>query len=100
MTRKRNKRAEEARAWLEAKLAEMHARLAAPLPEVPKPKPLRYQLSRDLQRPQVPSCPPDIPRWEWDAAALNVQRGSAPSLIKKGSDIPSDWTMRRNGFAS
>jgi hypothetical protein len=37
---------------------------------------------------------------EWAAAARNVELGSAPSTIAAGSDIPSDETMRRNGFAS
>jgi hypothetical protein len=36
---------------------------------------------------------------EWAAAAANVSAGSASSNIATGSDVPSDETMRRNGFA-
>jgi hypothetical protein len=35
---------------------------------------------------------------EWAAAAANVAAGSAPSNIAAGSDVPSDFTMRLNGF--
>jgi hypothetical protein len=35
---------------------------------------------------------------EWAEAARNVELGSAPSTIAKGSDVPSDFTMRRNGL--
>jgi hypothetical protein len=44
-------------------------------------------------------CETEIDPREWAAAARNVELGSAASTIKKGSDIPSDETMRRNGFA-
>ena len=37
---------------------------------------------------------------EWAAAAANVAAGSAPSTIAKGSDIPSDMTMRLNGLTT
>jgi hypothetical protein len=36
---------------------------------------------------------------EWAEAAANVAAGSASSNIAAGSDVPSDETMRRNGFA-
>jgi hypothetical protein len=35
---------------------------------------------------------------QWAEAARNVELGSAPSTIAKGSDVPSDFTMRRNGL--
>jgi hypothetical protein len=35
---------------------------------------------------------------EWAEAARNVELGSAPSTIAKGSDVPSDFTMRLNGL--
>jgi hypothetical protein len=36
---------------------------------------------------------------EWAAAARNVELGSAPSSIAKGSDIPNDFVLRRMGLA-
>jgi len=35
---------------------------------------------------------------EWASARRNVELGSTASSIAKGSDTPSDWTMRRNGL--
>jgi hypothetical protein len=36
---------------------------------------------------------------EWAAAARNVELGSSPSSIAKGSDIPNDFVLRRMGLA-
>jgi hypothetical protein len=36
---------------------------------------------------------------EWAAAARNVELGSAPSTIAKGSDIPNDFVLRVTGLA-
>jgi hypothetical protein len=35
---------------------------------------------------------------DWASARRNVELGSTASSIAKGSDTPSDWTMRRNGL--
>jgi hypothetical protein len=59
-------------------------------------------------RPRVPT--PILAAWDGSSAwwpddeidpaeaAHNVELGSAPSTIAKGSDVPSDFTMRRNGL--
>jgi hypothetical protein len=45
-------------------------------------------------------CPDDeIDAREWAAAARNVELGSSPSSIAKGSDIPNDFVLRRMGLA-
>jgi len=36
---------------------------------------------------------------KWAAAARNVELGSSPSSIAKGSDIPNDFVLRRMGLA-
>jgi hypothetical protein len=87
--------------WLMRKLRGLHERSLAPDPVLPKPAP-RYRLSKDC-RPKPPAipveAPPGVSKAEWLEAARNVAFGSAPSTIAAGGDIPSDWTMRRNGFA-
>jgi hypothetical protein len=61
----------------------------------------RYQLAPEY-KPKQPStipveCPAGIPKSEWREAARNVELGSAPSAIRAGSDVPSDFTLRRMG---
>jgi hypothetical protein len=88
--------------WLEAKLRQIAQRHQHPVPEAAKPKPgPRYKLAAEhkpkaLAPPFEP--PPGVPASEWAAAQRNVAAGSAPSAIAAGSDIPSDFTMRRNGL--
>jgi hypothetical protein len=41
----------------------------------------------------------EIDAAEWAAAARNVELGSSPSSIAKGSDIPNDFVLRRMGLA-
>jgi hypothetical protein len=87
--------------WLLRKLRGLYERSAAPDLVLPKPAP-RYRLSKDY-RPKPPAipveAPPGVSKSEWREAARNVAFGSVPSTIAAGSDTPSDWTMRRNGFA-
>jgi hypothetical protein len=89
-------------AWLIAKIEAISERRASsPLPE-PAEKPKRYQLSADIAHAQqLPSfeCPAGTPRQEWDAAVAAVRAGSAPSTIAKGSDVPSDFSLRIMGLA-
>jgi hypothetical protein len=70
--------------------------LAEPDPK-PSPKPKR------TRKPVAPTPllqpPPGTSVAEWQVALENVRAGSAPSTIAKGSDIPSDFTLRRNGLA-
>jgi hypothetical protein len=40
----------------------------------------------------------EIDAREWAVAARNVELGSTPSAIAKGSDTPSDFTLRRSGL--
>jgi hypothetical protein len=90
-----------AREWIEAKLREMAERRAQPLPELPPPPRKRYQLSKDVARKApAPSfeCPLSVPAAEWAIAVRNVKFGSTASVIAAGSDIPSDFTLRRNGL--
>jgi hypothetical protein len=76
-------------------------------PEVVKPKPeakpeAPYQLAREYQprTPAIPlAAPAGVSAEEWAEAARNVAMGSAPSAIKKGSDIPNDFVLRRMGLA-
>lgn len=92
----------ETGASLLEKLQAMAAAHVTPLPAPPPPsKPPRYQLAANFDGRKLPplEAPPGVPAAEWREAQRNVQFGSAPSTIKKGSNIPSDWTMRRNGFA-
>jgi hypothetical protein len=92
----------EAQAWLEAKLATMRERMAAPMPELPPPPRKRYQLSKDVARKApAPSfeCPLGIPAAEWAIAVRNVKFGSTASSIKKDSDVPSDFSLRIMGLA-
>lgn len=42
----------------------------------------------------------EIDPYEWAIASRNVELGSAPSNIAKGSDVPSDLTMRLNGLTT
>jgi hypothetical protein len=74
-----------------------------PKPQRGAPRP-RYKLTAALVEPKAdPAIPPEQPphgveREAWLAARQNVLNGSAPSTIAKGSDVPSDFTLRIQGL--
>jgi hypothetical protein len=44
-------------------------------------------------------CEAEIDAAAWASARRNVELGSSPSSIAKGSDIPNDFVLRRMGLA-
>jgi hypothetical protein len=86
--------------WIMRKLRGLHERSLAPDLALPQ-KPPRYHLSKDC-RPRPPAIPIEapagVPKDEWREAARNVELGSAPSEIRAGSDVPSDFSLRIMGL--
>jgi hypothetical protein len=87
--------------WLFRKLSLIAARSAATVsvPVSPETKRAGARARKPKPKPADPlQCPDHIRPEEWAAAVANVVAGSAPSTIARGSDIPSDFTLRRNGL--
>jgi len=91
---------DDAERWVRQAIETIIARRALPEPPPPAARKPRYMPKDETPAPSLARpCPSGVPAGEWAEACRNVAAGSSPSTIKKGSDIPSDWTMRRNGFA-
>jgi hypothetical protein len=87
--------------WLFRKLSLIAARSAATVqvPVSPETKHAGARVRKPKLKPADPlACPDHISPKEWALAVANVMAGSAPSTIARGSDIPSDFTLRRNGL--
>jgi hypothetical protein len=85
--------------WLFRKLSLIATRAATAAPVSVLPEAKRARASKPKSQPADPlQCPDHISPNEWAPAVANVVAGSAPSTIARGSDIPSDFTLRRNGL--